>query len=123
MTALFTRERRQAEREQAADRRDTPRQRVLLSGKIAYGSGFSVDCSIRDISRGGACVSLPKNQGAPQELNLVVIRDGVVHKARTAWTRLPMIGLAFEETHDFAQPTPAHLKPLRALWTELAGRQ
>lgn len=123
MTGLFTRERRQAERPEAADRRGGRRNRVLLRGKIVHGAGFSFDCSIRDLSAGGACVTLPQSQFDPGEMQLLVIRDGVVHRARTAWARPPMIGLAFEESHDFSEPAPPHLRSLRHLWVELAGRK
>lgn len=123
MSGLLTRERRQSERAQPNDRRNGRRARVLLSGKVAYGAGFSLDCTIRDLSESGACISLPKNQAAPSALNLIVVRDGKVHQARTAWSRYPLVGLAFEASHDLSGPTtPAGLKPMRMLWAELAGR-
>lgn len=105
-----------------AERRSSRRGRVLLSGKIVYGSGFTADCAIRDLSPDGACVVLPKHQASPPDFYLIVVRDGVVHRSRTLWTRHPLAGLAFEASHDFRNETPTHLQSVRALWAALTPR-
>ncbi len=105
-----------------ADRRSSPRGRVLLSGKIAYGAGFTLDCTIRNLSASGACVTLPAHQVAPADLHLIVVRDGAAHHARPAWTRGSLVGLAFEDSHELAGEVPAHLRGLKTLWSALAPR-
>jgi hypothetical protein len=122
MLGFGTRGRRQLDRLKPSDRRASPRGRVLLSGKIVYGSGFTADCAIRDLSRSGACVILPQHQASPPDFYLIVVRDGIVHRSRTLWTRHPLAGLAFESSHDFSKDTPVHLQTIRALWGALAPR-
>jgi hypothetical protein len=111
--------RRRSERENPSDRRGAGRGRVLLSGKIVYGGGFTADCAIRDISDTGACVLMHGRQPTPPEMYLIVVRDGVVHRARTLWTRHPLAGLTFVSSHDFHKTTPPHLQQLRNLWAAL----
>lgn len=123
MFGFGKRGRRQLHRLDPMDRRSSPRGRVLLSGKIVYGSGFTADCAIRDLSRTGACVVLPKHQASPPDFYLIVVRDGVAHRSRTTWTRYPLAGVAFEASHDFRHETPAHLQAVRALWTALTPRR
>lgn len=115
-------DRRKKAREEAAERRLTPRGRVLLGGKIVYGPGFTADCAIRDLSRGGACVRMADDQAPPPEFYLIVVRDGVAHKARTTWRRAPLVGLEFESSHDLAASTSPHLTAMRNLWCALAPR-
>ena len=122
MFGFGTRGRRQLERTNPTERRRAPRGRVLLSGKMVYGSGFTADCAIRDLSATGACVILPKHQVSPPDLYLIVVRDGVAHRSRTTWTRYPLAGLAFEGSHDFKKQTPANMQAIRDLWAVLAPR-
>src|SRR4051812_32551367 len=106
MFELFRTGRRTMEREAPSDRRSARRGRVLLSGKIVYGPGYTADCAIRALSNGGAQVLLPPNQKAPSEFYLIVVRHGVAHRARTAWSAPRKAGVSFEASHDFAGPTP-----------------
>jgi hypothetical protein len=122
MMGFGKRGRRQIERVEPSDRRSNPRNRVLLSGKIVYGSGFTADCAIRDLSRSGACLLLPKDQVLPSDFYLIVVRAGSAHRARPTWTRYPLAGLEFESSHQLNHETPPHLLDLKHLWSALAPR-
>lgn len=122
MSVILLSERRKAVRGGAPDRRTTPRGRVLFGGKILHGQAFTADCIIRDLSAAGACVRLSEHEVIPPNLHLIVVRDGMAHKARTAWTRPPFAGLAFESTHDLQVERGLQVERLRQLWMALAPR-
>lgn len=122
-TVLFSifKDRRKEKRTDSRDRRAAPRGRVLLSGKMVYGHGYSTDCTIRDISDQGARIVLPEH-AALDDFYLIVIRHGVAHRAKACWTSAKEAGLSFIKSYDFADDTPAHLAPVRRLWADLALR-
>jgi PilZ domain len=109
--------------EQAANpRRRTPRQRVLLSGRLVMGDALAVlDCAIRNLSNFGARVQLADGHTAPDLVHLIEVRNGCVYKAEVVWRDYPHIGLAFLDRRDLKEERDApDLAPFRALW---AGAQ
>jgi hypothetical protein len=105
-----------------AERRATARGRVLFRGKIIHGPGLTADCSIRNLSAGGAGLKFPESMAAPRDFHLIVVRNGVAHRARRAWTRYPMVGVKFEASDDLTQPPiPLRLQGLRNLWAALVA--
>jgi hypothetical protein len=119
---FFKHMRRPPEAAPPPDRREARRGRTLLNGKIVYGPGFTADCCIRDLTPLGAKVMMPPGQGSPDEFFLIVVRDGLAHRSRTLWSTEREAGVSFEDTHDFAGPTPAYMQPVRRIWAELAPR-
>jgi len=106
-----------------------PRRRTCLNGKLAYGDGifapdgaFTLDCSIRDISEGGARIVLSKRQHIPVSLYLIVVKFAVAYHADVVWLTYPERGLKFSEKYDLAAPLPGDLKFLHRLWAELGAR-
>jgi len=106
----------------AAERREAHRDRVLLGGKIVYGPGYTADCCIRDLTPRGAKVALPPHQYPPERFVLIVVRDGLAHRARTLWSHAREAGVAFEDTHNLLGQVPPQMQPIRRIWTELAPR-
>ena len=107
----------------AADQRRSPRQRVLLSGRLVFGeSDHTVDCLIRDLSRVGAKVRLAGVLAMPPEVWLIELKSGVAFEARVAWRRLPDIGLQFISTHNLSDPLDARARSLRRIWVEAVAR-
>jgi hypothetical protein len=102
-----------------------PRTRTCLNGKIVYGDElfgdgvYSVDCAIRDISEGGAKLTLKERQFLPVDLFLIVIRNAVVHEAKIVWLKYPARGVRFLSTHSFADALPQRLQYLRRIWGNL----
>src|SRR5512135_1543610 len=87
--SLRTRTRRSPEEQRAH-----PRKQVRLAAKIALGE-TTADCTIVDISKGGAQVHAPSVLRLPNEVLLLFVRDGLVVRARRVWSRFPLCGLEF----------------------------
>jgi len=99
------------------------RKRTCLSGKLVFGEGaFTLDCTIRNISEGGARVILAKRQPLPPDLYLIVVKHCVAHQAKVVWLNFPARGLQFFGTHPLSETLPAELKFLRKLWGDLHVR-
>jgi hypothetical protein len=63
-----------------AERRSTPRRRVLKAAKIFINGGVSVfDCTIQDVSASGARLSLGLFQALPKQFQLVMNDLGTHH--------------------------------------------
>ena len=99
---------------QTTDRRKTPRRRVLKDGKLIFGPGRSVvDCTIDNMSDGGAHVRLVGSHGLPPEVFLAEATRGIVHKAEVAWRTTAGIGLKLLGTLDDAAAQEALPRKLR----------
>jgi hypothetical protein len=102
------------------------RRRTLLSGKLVYSEGpfapdgeFTLDCSVRNISEGGAKIVVPVRQLLPPNLYLIVIKYCVAYWARVVWLDLPARGLQFSKTYSLSATLPHDMKFLRRLWGDL----
>jgi hypothetical protein len=104
------------------ERRSARRGRVLLGGKLIYGNGLSADCTIRDLTESGAKVMLAGQDLLPKDCHLIVLRDGMAHRAHASWTRHPYVGLTFEASQSLEDDVPAAFRPLRSLWAALSPR-
>ncbi|MGD0142643.1 MAG: PilZ domain-containing protein [Rhizomicrobium sp.] len=114
---------------QRAHEARAPRHRTYLNGKLVYGEGifapdgaFSLDCAIRDMSEGGARVTLSKRQPLPSDLFLIVVKYCVAYRAKVVWMEFPARGLKFSTTYPLSADLPDDLKFLRRLWGELYVR-
>jgi hypothetical protein len=100
-----------------------PRARTCLNGRIVYGEGaYSVDCAIRDMSEGGARVTISERQFLPVGLYLIVVRNCVAHEAKVVWLKYPARGLQFLHTYALSDALPRDLQYLRKLWGNLYAR-
>jgi hypothetical protein len=106
-----------------------PRKRTYLNGKLVYGEGpslpdgaFTLDCTIRDISEGGAKVILARRLLLPSNLYLIVIKYCVAYWATVVWLDFPARGLKFSKTYPLSAALPDELKFLRKLWGDLYAR-
>lgn len=77
------------------ERRAAPRQRVYKRGTIAF-NGTAFDCTIRNLSAGGARIDLEGPVRLPQHFMLVIETDKVSHRCRPVWGSAQRVGLAFE---------------------------
>ena len=100
-----------------------PRKRTYLKGLLVYGDNlFTLDCAIQDLSNGGAKITLNKQQSLPADVFLIVVKKGIVHKAKIVWQKYPARGLKFLETYALNGPMPKDLQFLRRLWIDLCAR-
>jgi diguanylate cyclase (GGDEF)-like protein len=68
------------------DRRREARKRVLKRGQIVVPSlGAVVDCTVRNLSIGGAALRIDAPFAAPPEFDLVIAGDGTKRRVRVRW--------------------------------------
>lgn len=106
------------------EHRAAPRRRVLLSGKLAYGEGLSLDCAIREESETGARIIVGSHM-IPRDVILVSVTKGVAYEAQVVWRRGKEVGLKFERAHSLKSETeeaPTQIRLARRLWTESLAR-
>lgn len=78
------------------DRRQAPRDKVLYGGVAEINErGSTMDCVVRNISEGGACIELDGGARLPDEVNLRIPRKGRSFLARLIWRQANRVGLAF----------------------------
>jgi PilZ domain len=78
------------------ERRNAPRQKTLLAGKVVYGANrFAADCAVRDLSAGGARLSFAEPAEIPNEFELHLPSRGTAFRAEVRWRRGPQIGVKF----------------------------
>lgn len=104
------------------ERRRNVRLPALMRGKIVYpGNNLTADCTIRDVSPTGARVRV-NPEAITAAPFLIVVKDSVVHQARTAWRTSTHAGLSFSRTFELGGPVPLFLKRIQRIWAELALR-
>jgi hypothetical protein len=92
------------------ERRVSRRQKTLLAGKIVFGANrFAMDCSIRDLSTGGAKLSFADPVGIPAEFELHLPSRGTAFRAEVRWRRGQQVGVRFRALLRGPSPEPAHL--------------
>lgn len=91
----------------SAERRGSPRMRILKKGKLILPNNTSVfDCVIRDISETGARLSCEQTGMLPNELQLMFFAIREVRYIRVVWRRPGELGVQF-----LTPPRPAqHLQ-------------
>jgi len=78
------------------EQRKTPRSRTLKAGKIVLKLHSSVvDCTIRNLSEGGALLLVPSLVGIPATFELVLEPNDVHHDCRVVWRGDNRLGVEF----------------------------
>jgi len=78
------------------EKRASPRQRVLKQGTIAFRGGGGIDCTVRNISQGGARLEVTTPVGLPGSFILVIAADRFMRDCRTVWNTEKRVGVTFE---------------------------
>ncbi|MBE7219664.1 MAG: PilZ domain-containing protein [Caulobacteraceae bacterium] len=91
------------------ERRKHLRRRTLLSGRleIAALNGWSLDCTVRNLSETGARLALPGDIVVPQNVSLA-ISNGSQRQAKLIWYSQGHAGFALSERRTAPRPTPAN---------------
>jgi len=106
----------------AAERRPSPRSRVLLSGIVVYGDGaYSFDCAFRNLSATGARLAMGKNMQFPSQFFLINIRDRVAYDCEVVWNKAGEVGVTFKATIGLSTITDPALGYLKKLWLAKAA--
>lgn len=104
-------------------RRSEHRRPVLLGGCVTFNDGANVfDCTIRDLSDGGARITVPGHQPIARQVFLINIRDRVVFEAQVMWNRGGQAGLSFQKKLPLMELTDKRLDYLKRLWLDRASR-
>jgi hypothetical protein len=78
------------------ERRKTVRQRSYLGGRIAFNNRYStMDCTVRNISAGGARVAFSDAVVLPQDVDLAINQKGLNARARVVWRSATEMGVSF----------------------------
>jgi hypothetical protein len=78
------------------DRRRSVRDKVIFGAVASVNDrGSTVDCVVRNISEGGACVEFEETAKLPEEMRLTIARKGRSFFARMIWRQADRVGLAF----------------------------
>lgn len=109
-----------------SDNRIATRRRVLLSGKLAYGDGFSADCRIREQSETGVRIVISADL-LPREVVLICATAGLAYEAKIMWRRGKEAGLKLGRSYSLkARTAPSEDLPrvqlARKLWAEQMAR-
>ena len=77
-------------------RRRQERHRTLKTGKIIFNRKTSVvDCTVRNVSDGGACLEVDSVVGIPKAFDLVM--DGIRRSCNVKWTNANRMGVSFQQ--------------------------
>jgi hypothetical protein len=81
-----------------ANRRRERRFRVLLPARIVFNSGYIVfDCTVRNISAGGAMLEVETPLGIPRRFDIVVGRRTSLRPCLVKWRSRRRMGVAFAD--------------------------
>lgn len=88
-----------------AHHRSAHRQRTLKQAKVILTDWTTVDCTIRDISEGGARLVFGDAFSLPSEFRLLLVSSNTIVPVQTLWQRGLSAGVAFTGPEE-----PAHAR-------------
>jgi hypothetical protein len=105
------------------DRRGSPRQRALLTGKVVYGDAlYTLDCVIRNLNKEGARIKVPDPKNLPNELLLLEIRKFIAFEAEVKWRKDQFMGLEFRSHFSLDDESTLRNRQLRRIAVEAKQR-
>ena len=72
-----------------------PRHRVLKHGTLTFSGGGGVDCTVRNISSGGAQLDVSNPLLLPHAFTLFIETDQFMRRCHPVWCSDTRIGVAF----------------------------
>ena len=92
------------------DRRLSMRDRVIFGGVAKINErGSTMDCVVRNMSEGGACVEFADTAKLPDEMRVTIARKGRSFFAKMIWRQAVKVGLAFRTMTASGAPAPSDL--------------
>ena len=78
------------------ERRRQARMRTLKSARIIFNEHRSViDCTIRNLTSGGACLNVESAIGIPERFDVLFDADKSVRPCRVVWHKEKQLGVEF----------------------------
>lgn len=78
-----------------SERRKTQRMRTFKSGSVAFGFVPNIECIVRNISSGGACLELERRATLPDDFSLLIKPECVRRTCRLVWQSSLRAGVQF----------------------------
>jgi PilZ domain len=97
------------------ERRLGRRHRVFLGGK-AMAKDRVIDVTFRDLSARGARLIVSEPIAHAGELPVLLLKEGLILRARIIWARPPMFGLQIQEAIDVQGECPPRFAALADAW-------
>jgi hypothetical protein len=105
-----------ASAQKPAERRPNRRQRVLLSGLVAFAHGaHCFNCTIRNLNSVGARVSIPKRHAVPAKFFLINLHGQIAYECKLIWNTGVEAGVAFLDSFPLANLNDPKLQFLKRL--------
>lgn len=79
-----------------AERRADTRRRVFKGGLIALNGGGGIDCTVRNLSGGGAELDVAEAARIPPTFQLAIRADNLIARCRVIWNKGRRVGIAFD---------------------------
>lgn len=77
------------------ERRKAGRHRTFKAGSIAFNRASGIDCSVRNLSLGGACLEVDSQIGIPDDFILVVESAHLRQPCHVVWRHATRLGVTF----------------------------
>jgi hypothetical protein len=77
------------------DNRHSSRKRTYKGGKIYLNHAGTLDCTVRDLSPGGACLEIESPVGIPDSFSLSIRGEFEARKCHVTWRKARRIGVQF----------------------------
>jgi hypothetical protein len=77
------------------ERRKAQRHRTLKAGSISFNRAGGIDCRVRNLSSGGACLEVASQVGIPEDFVLVIESDRLKQPCHVAWRAGTRLGVEF----------------------------
>ena len=90
--------------DEGAHHRGAHRQRTLKAAKVILTDWTTMDCTIRDISEGGARILFGDAFALPPEFRILIVMSNTIVPAKLLWQRGLTAGVAFTGPEE---PAPA----------------
>jgi len=85
----------------------TPRTRVLKGAVISFRQlGTTIDCTVRDLSSAGACLTVTSPAGIPNGFDLMLDREKLTRHCRVAWRGADRIGSELPSKNQCGDGSP-----------------
>jgi hypothetical protein len=94
-----------AEGDGGAHNRSAHRQRTLKEAKVVLSDWTTIDCLVRDISKGGARIAFGDAFSLPQEFRLLLVSTNTIVPVKLLWQRGKTAGVGFTGPEE-----PAHAR-------------
>ena len=77
------------------ERRKTQRLRTFKSGSVTFGFVPGIECTVRNVSSGGACLELERRTSLPNDFSLLIKPECVRRSCRLVWQSSLRVGVQF----------------------------